>query len=152
MVKFVIGVLALAVIGLLVWGVGQKMKVDSKQSLSESTMTTETGRTTYSGTLPCGDCSGIETTLVLYQNEDKQPTTYKMTSIYTGKNVDPLVENGKWTIESGQGAYHSETIYKLSSEAGSEQNFILSNDSLQLLDGSGNRLPGSLPSTLELVK
>lgn len=48
---------------------------------------------TFSGTLPCADCSGILTTLTL--NADG---TYMLESTYQGKgDGQPFVEQGKWT-------------------------------------------------------
>lgn len=149
-VLLVIGVVG--IIGLALW-TSSKMKVTS-QSVpisSESSPSNQTVMATYQGMLPCGDCSGIETTLILYQDpETKNPTTYQMTSVYTGKNVSPLVENGSWSIIGGQGVNRNSVIYKLILTTGSIQNFLKTNDSLELLDSGLDALPNSIPSKLYL--
>lgn len=60
--------------------------------------TTDTGNTTgtYTGVMPCADCPGIDTTLELNTNN-----TYKMTSVYQTKDVEPLVETGTWSKSKG---------------------------------------------------
>lgn len=45
---------------------------------------------TYTGTLPCADCSGIQTTLLLNGNH-----TYTLTSLYIGRDTS-FVEKGTW--------------------------------------------------------
>lgn len=45
---------------------------------------------TYTGILPCADCSGIQTTLTLSGNQ-----TYTVTSVYLGRNAS-FTEKGAW--------------------------------------------------------
>lgn len=104
----------------------------------------------YQGTLPCADCSGIETTLSLYRADD-QPSKYEMVSVYTGKDAAPLTETGKWSILSGQGASRNEVIYQLLDDNGGNQMFLVSGDELRLLDADENVLPSSIPSVLKKV-
>ncbi len=48
---------------------------------------------TFAGTLPCADCSGIETKLTL-----KKDNTYVLETVYKGKgNKKPYIKKGKWT-------------------------------------------------------
>lgn len=47
---------------------------------------------TYTGTLPCADCEGIFTTLIL--NAD---LTYEQTNLYLGKSTDKFRDKGKFT-------------------------------------------------------
>jgi uncharacterized lipoprotein NlpE involved in copper resistance len=53
---------------------------------------------TYQGVLPCADCEGIDTELVL--NEDG---TFKRTMTYLGKEGEPVVNEGSftWTADGG---------------------------------------------------
>lgn len=49
-----------------------------------------TSVTVYSGTLPCADCAGIKTTLVLQGNH-----TYTLSSLYIERG-NPYTEKGIW--------------------------------------------------------
>lgn len=51
---------------------------------------------TFSGTLPCASCPGIDTTLVL-----KPDGTYEITETYQGENGAPATMDGTWTVEAG---------------------------------------------------
>ena len=46
----------------------------------------------YRGIIPCADCEGIETTVIL--NPDK---TFLIKSIYVGRSVSPRIDKGKFT-------------------------------------------------------
>jgi hypothetical protein len=67
--------------------------------------------TTYTGTLPCADCSGIKTTLTLTQlNSYTDEGTYTLSSEYTGKNMAPVVTSGKWITRDEDVAGTSATV------------------------------------------
>ena len=53
---------------------------------------------TYQGVLPCADCEGIDTELVLNDNG-----TFKRTMTYLGKEGEPQVDEGSftWTADGG---------------------------------------------------
>ena len=50
----------------------------------------------FSGTLPCADCSGIETTVALFAD-----TTYRLRETYQGKSGTPTVSMGRWSHDGG---------------------------------------------------
>lgn len=54
----------------------------------------------YSGTLPCTDCPGIETTLTLYYDANtKQPIKYFLNETYLGQ-TSPLSSQGRFTASN----------------------------------------------------
>jgi len=56
--------------------------------------------TTYTGTLPCADCSGLVTTLTLIK-QHRNSGSYVLHELYEGKMTTPLVTEGKWKITRG---------------------------------------------------
>ena len=50
---------------------------------------------TYKGTLPCADCEGIETTLVL-----KKDHTFERTAVYKGKESHQIDDSGKFSWDN----------------------------------------------------
>lgn len=108
----------------------------------------------YSGVTVCADCSGIRTTLVLEEDAQGVPTTYQMTEMYEGRAVPLRRTSGTWKIVHGDATDRSATVYQLH-PAGSEAvtSFLkVSEDALQMLDGSLRELPASLPHTLRRVQ
>ncbi|MCX7551507.1 copper resistance protein NlpE N-terminal domain-containing protein [Xanthomarina sp. F2636L] len=94
---------------------------------------------TYTGTLPCADCEGIEKTIKL--NNDQ---TYVARDIYLGKKDGDFDSRGyfKW-LEDGQ------TIL-LSDE--NETSFFVGENTLTQLDKSGNKVTGELADFYILKK
>ncbi|WP_168203207.1 copper resistance protein NlpE [Marinobacter fonticola] len=48
----------------------------------------------WQGTLPCADCSGIDTRLTLY----KDPYLYRLEETYLGRQSEPVVYEGEWVL------------------------------------------------------
>lgn len=77
--------------------------------VGDTTQTSVDWAGTYKGTLPCADCEGIETEVVL--NDDG---TFQQTMTYLGKEGEPVVSNGSFTwkedgatiVLPGEGATH----------------------------------------------
>ncbi len=88
--------------------------------------------TQWEGYLPCADCSGIRYQLTLRNNQ-----SYEGTMIYEGKNVNPFVEDGRWSISS-QGRLI------LSSGSKTEMKYLIEDKSLRMLDQNGHMIHGSL--------
>jgi predicted secreted protein len=107
----------------------------------------------YSGTLPCADCSGIKTILTLVRNVQGSPISYTMLETYVGRPAAGTRKtNGTWKVVQGDAADKKATVYQLH-EAGSKAvtSFLKVDDStLRLLDGS-LKLPASVPHTLKLL-
>ena len=94
---------------------------------------------TFKGTLPCADCPGIDTTLVL--NADG---TYTLDTVYQGK-PGAFSTDGTWTTEAG------DTTVRLDPNSKSEQDrlfAIASNGELKALDLRGQPLPDTQPHSL----
>lgn len=97
---------------------------------------------TYSGTLPCADCDGIETTLKL--NND---LTYILTTEYKGK------DNAKAETSKGSFTWKGNTI-KLGGISGSDRpsQYKVEENRIRQLDMDGNIITGALENKYILSK
>lgn len=89
----------------------------------------------FSGTLPCADCAGIETTVALFSD-----TTYRLREAYQGKPGAPAVSMGRWT--------HDGATLTLDGVGRTVKFAVAGEDSLRLLDQSGQPIRSSAPITL----
>ena len=89
----------------------------------------------YSGTLPCADCSGIATTVALFSD-----TTFRMSERYEGKSNTPAVSMGRWKHDGG-----TLTLEGLGRTIAFS---VVGEDTLRLLDQAGQPISGSAPVTL----
>ncbi len=89
----------------------------------------------YSGTLPCADCSGIATTVALFSD-----TTFRLREQYEGKSGAPVVSMGRWT--------HDGTTLTLDGLGRTLRFVVKGEDTLSLLDQGGQPIAGSAPVTL----
>ncbi|WDF66920.1 copper resistance protein NlpE [Sphingobacterium oryzagri] len=86
---------------------------------------------TYAGTIPCDDCEGIETTLVINNNE-----TFKISTQRLGSQQQTN-DNGRYTLEENGGTLHlraKDTDLKLK----------IAKDKLLHLDKDGKVIEGTL--------
>jgi copper homeostasis protein (lipoprotein) len=69
----------------------------------------------YQGVLPCADCSGIETTLKIYQGDGTMEShTFELVSIYKGKKPEKKwIKKGTYNLERGLEDDPDGTIYIL---------------------------------------
>lgn len=96
---------------------------------------------TYTGTLPCASCEGINTALEIHDD-----LTYRLTLIYLGEDESDKIEQSgsfRWN-EAGN------TI-TLENEDPPNQYFVGENY-LAKLDMEGNRVTGELPQNYVLSK
>ena len=57
---------------------------------------------TFDGVLPCADCSGLKTELILQKDpEDPTEGVYTLQETYEGKSKTPNVTLGKWNVVRG---------------------------------------------------
>ena len=89
----------------------------------------------FSGTLPCADCAGIETTVALFSD-----TTYRLRERYQGKPGAPVVSMGRYT--------HDGATLTLDGVGRTVRFAVVGDDSLRLLDQSGTPIAGTVPVTL----
>ncbi|MDR2009784.1 MAG: copper resistance protein NlpE N-terminal domain-containing protein [Bacteroidales bacterium] len=98
---------------------------------------------TYTGTLPCADCSGIFTIIDL-----KRDGHYTISTKYLGKSENYIDENGKF---SWNDAGNIITFDNKSDDAGMSK-FQVGENKLTMLDISGNRITGELADNYILKK
>ncbi len=95
----------------------------------------------YKGVLPCADCEGIETTLVL--NSDK---TYQLTQLYQGKETTGETLSGTFEWDK------SGNIVMLSDIIGASNRYFVGENTLTYLDMDGNKITGALADFYVLHK
>lgn len=96
---------------------------------------------TYEGILPCADCGGIITTIVL--NED---LTYSRTMLYKGKGGNPFTDSGKFSWDK-----QGRSILLEGANSGNDR-FLVGENMLAMLDRDGNRITGELADKYILSK
>ncbi|MFN4123399.1 MAG: copper resistance protein NlpE N-terminal domain-containing protein [Flavobacteriales bacterium] len=89
----------------------------------------------YFGVLPCADCEGIETTIVLGAD-----MTYNKEMLYMGKSDEIFRETGK--LEADETG--NKLIFVPSGEATEKRIFKLGENTLTRLDMAGNAIEGQL--------
>ena len=94
----------------------------------------------YTGVLPCADCEGIETRIVI-----KQDGTFERSMTYLGKESAAMHEEGKFKWDE------SGSRILLSSDKG-DQLYQVGENVLFHLDEEGNRVSGELAANYRLIK
>tara|TARA_R110002072_G_scaffold48716_9_gene133179 strand:- start:7490 stop:7933 length:444 start_codon:yes stop_codon:yes gene_type:complete len=97
---------------------------------------------TYSGILPCADCEGIKTEIVL-----RDDNTYEIKRMYMGKDDTTFEEEGQlqWTEDGG-------TVVLTNKENGHATLFKVGENHLKQLDIEGNPIEGELAEMYILRK
>ncbi len=96
---------------------------------------------TYKGTLPCADCEGIATTLVLTDTRQ-----YTLTTEYLGKKEAATVtKTGNWTWKTGN-------IVLLEGITEAPNQYFVGEGRVFQLDMNGNRITGGLAEKYILTK
>jgi copper homeostasis protein (lipoprotein) len=89
----------------------------------------------FSGTLSCADCSGIETTVALFSD-----TTFRLREVYEGKSSAPVVSMGRWS--------HDGATLILEGLGRTVRFAVAGEDTLRLLDQAGKPISGTAPVSL----
>jgi copper homeostasis protein (lipoprotein) len=99
----------------------------------------------FTGVLPCADCEGIETTITLKENKEKNERTYALKEVYLGQGSDkPFETKGKWTIIKGTPTDPNAIVYQLAIENDDPEDLdivnyqVVNNNTLNLLDDEMN--------------
>lgn len=87
-------------------------------------------RTTYVGTFPCADCSGIQIKLIVYTNH-----SYELEQTYIGRGA-PYIETGTWQQE----AKNDIPLYILTSGKTTTYYAVVNDHTLQMLDTHANAI------------
>lgn len=96
---------------------------------------------TYSGTLPCADCEGIQTTLTLGND-----ASYSLKSEYLGKKGEVFEEKGTYHVLENQ-------VIELTNSSSKEKSYYkLLTDALAVSDSLGNTNKGELAEQYKLKK
>ncbi|MGP9802866.1 copper resistance protein NlpE [Rheinheimera sp. NSM] len=94
---------------------------------------------TYEGMLPCADCEGISTTVVLSADGG-----YQLSQVYIGKSAQEFNSSGKFNWnEAGN------TVLL---EAEQPVQFFVGENQLSMLDQQGKRIEGELAARYNLKK
>ena len=81
--------------------------------------------TTYTGSLPCADCSGLVTTVTLIKQKNPNQGFYVMHELYEGKTTTPIVTDGKWIITKGTPQDPNASVLALTPNATSDVTYYL---------------------------
>ena len=95
---------------------------------------------TYSGTLPCADCPGIDETLVLTADGG-----FVLTDTYRERPGNANVVQGSWSLEEGGRRIRLDP----GSKDATDKFYEVDGDGVRVLDGDGKRLPAGLPDRLK---
>ena len=112
----------------------------------------------YRGTLPCADCSGLDTSLKLYA-KSKFDTTYALyveTRTYRGTRDGNVTysNRGEWVVLKGSASDPNATVYQLNPDRASESQFYLLQESgavLRQLDRELKPISSKMNITLRRV-
>jgi uncharacterized lipoprotein NlpE involved in copper resistance len=95
---------------------------------------------TFSGSLPCADCAGIDSTLVLTADGK-----YHLTDAYQDKDHSSFISEGNYSLESGGKTLHLRPSNKDEYDA---YYAVLSPTQLRMLDREGKAIESKLNYTL----
>ncbi|MBX6361228.1 MAG: copper resistance protein NlpE N-terminal domain-containing protein [Acidobacterium ailaaui] len=108
---------------------------------------------TWQGTLPCADCSGIVTTLTLYEKapKDFQGAIYRMHRHYLDRGSD--TDYGHWRLLQGTSQTLDAVIYELDPDLSTRTQYFLRVDenTLQQLDREMKPIASSMNFKLERI-
>ena len=110
---------------------------------------------TYSGKLPCADCSGLLTSIAFYAEGSPQSPAgyYVRTSTYMGapKGNVVSIDAGHYLLQKGTPDTPDRTVLSLQSNTSDNlESYLLRGDSLEPLDSDGN--PIHAPFDMSLKK
>lgn len=106
-------------------------------------------RARYEGVLPCADCTGIQTELMLLADG-----SYVIRETYQGKGDDAFESRGRYNVSSsGTPADANATVYVLTPAEGENRFFVAANggQELRLLDSQKQEIASQSPHTLKLT-
>lgn len=97
----------------------------------------------FGGALPCADCAGIDTKIVLAGDG-----TYTIDEIYQGKSADAVKGDGNWTAEDNGHRLRLDPNSKNDADRLFE---VLGNNEIRLMDKDGNAIQGAQNYSLKRV-
>ena len=123
---------------------GNKQNSENQEATTDTVVVAEPAPApisgTFEGTLPCADCSGIKTELVI--SEDGK---FKLTETYMAKKEKQFVSEGE--IVHGEGGRFS-----LTDKDGTVRQYELTDNTIAVLDAEGKKAEGELADKYILTK
>ena len=123
---------------------GNKQNSENQEATTDTVVVAEPAPApisgTFEGTLPCADCSGIKTELVI--SEDGK---FKLTETYMAKKEKQFVSEGE--IVRGEGGRFS-----LTDKDGTVRQDELTDNTIAVLDAEGKKAEGELADKYILTK
>lgn len=105
-------------------------------------------KVTYSGMLPCADCSGIRTTLTLYRDQYDNPTRFELREDYlSGSKVElSATERGSWEAEKRLQANNEFDVYTINPDDPEADRHYIKDavNAIEQLDRNGNRIESNM--------
>ena len=109
---------------------------------------TQRSERTWAGLLPCSDCQGIDTRLVLRFGDGQRD--YLMTETYLGgPGKTSFNRAGTWTETTRVVDGESATLYILDPDQAGQRFSLQADGALELLDGNGNEPAQALAYRLQ---
>ncbi|HEY5810970.1 MAG TPA: copper resistance protein NlpE [Povalibacter sp.] len=111
---------------------------------------------TWGGVLPCADCIGIRTQLLLYKEQPSgKQIRYEMTETYMGApgGERSVQTQGRWTISRGSATDRDAIVYQLDFDKPvTTRSFVLASyHELRLLDREQKEIDTPVSHSLHLV-
>jgi copper homeostasis protein (lipoprotein) len=98
----------------------------------------EPSERTWVGLLPCSDCQGIDTRLVLRSQGGRR--SYLMVETYVGGTGSNRFERtGSWTAQSAGAAGEAQAVYLLDPDQDGQRFALQADGALELLDPDGRQ-------------
>lgn len=123
---------------------GNKQNSENQEATTDTVVVAEPAPApisgTFEGTLPCADCSGIKTELVI--SEDGK---FKLTETYMAKKEKQFVSEGE--IVRGEGGRFS-----LTDKDGTVRQYELTDNTIAVLNAEGKKAEGELADKYILTK
>ncbi len=110
--------------------------------------------TTYTGTFPCADCTGVVRTITLTKAHPMAKSgTFVEHDLYQGKMTSPIVTTGTWTLTTGAPFDPNAEVFKLQEENESVQSlYWMKNDTtIELLDTNGQKIDSPFNNDLTAI-
>jgi uncharacterized lipoprotein NlpE involved in copper resistance len=95
----------------------------------------------YQGVIPCADCEGIKTKMMLAKDG-----TYERTTVYLGRSEETFIDQGTFSWNDDN------SIITINLENNDTQQYQVGENVLFFLDKEGNRITGSLADNYNLTK
>jgi len=105
----------------------------------------------FAGDLPCADCAGIRTELLLYGDFGPVERRFVLVETYVGTpdGERPHEQRGRWEVARSAAEPSILMVIELQPEAGEPRRFAALGGDLELLDREGRRIRSRLDYTLK---